>query len=249
MLKILLTGAGGRIGRAFFEGSSGRYEFVLADRRMPDYEVRYPHVFRQVDFSDREAAGDVVRGVDAVVHLAAVPDIRATFDDLLPNNILATTYVLEAAATSACRRFVFASSGQTMEAYPVDRQITSQMTVRPANLYGVSKSYGEALCAYYAAKHGLSTVAVRIGAFLDPEAHRPRNARDMSMWLSPRDAVHLLQRAVEAEGVDFLIAHGVSNNRFKRLDISETSRVLGYEPRDDAFAQFDLPAESLWPRT
>ncbi len=132
-----------------------------------------------------------------------------------------------------------------MEGYSLDRQITPETALRPGNLYGVSKAYGEALCGYYAARHGISAVAVRIGAFQAPEWGGIRNARDMSMWLSPRDCVQLLQRAVEAEGIEFFIAHGVSNNRFKRLDISETRRVLGYDPQDDAFAQFDVPIEPL----
>jgi hypothetical protein len=139
------------------------------------------------------------------------------------------------------QRLVFASSAQTIEGYPVDRQITPGMQVMPANLYGVSKCYGEALCGYYAAKTPLSTIALRIGAFEFVETHDLNNARDLSAWLSPRDAVQLLQRAVEAEGVKHLIAHGISNNRFKRLDLSETTRVLGYHPLDDAFQTFDIP--------
>ncbi|MGH8426019.1 MAG: NAD-dependent epimerase/dehydratase family protein, partial [Pseudomonas fluorescens] len=128
-----------------------------------------------------------------------------------------------------------------IEGYPVDRQITPGMQVMPANLYGVSKCYGEALCAFYAAKRNLSTIAIRIGAFEFPDRHELTNARDLSAWLSPRDAVQLLQRSVEVEGVQHLIAHGISNNRFKRLDLSETMRVLGYRPVDDAFQTFDIP--------
>ncbi len=79
------------------------------------------------------------------------------------------------------------------------------------------------------------------GAFEFPETHDLNNARDLSAWLSPRDAVQLLQRSVEAEGVKHLIAHGISNNRFKRLDLSETTRVLGYQPVDDAFQTFEIP--------
>lgn len=245
MLKVLLTGASGRIGRALFEASSGRYAFVLVDRQAPDFPIDEPHRFQALDLSDRTAVLAAIRGIDAVVHLAAVPDPDATFDEILPNNILATTHVIEAAAKSRCRRFVFASSAQTIEGYAVDRQVTSGMPVSPANLYGVSKCYGEALCALYARKHGLSSVAIRIGAFERAESPNLTTTRDLSAWLSPADAVHLLQRAVEAEGVDFLIAHGVSNNRFKRLDLTETCRVLGYEPQDDAFATFDMPIDRL----
>lgn len=102
----------------------------------------------------------------------------------MPNNILATTYLFEAAVAAGCKRLIFASSAQTIEGYPVDRQITPGMQVMPANLYGVSKCYGEALCAFYAAKRGLSTIAIRIGAFEFPDRHELTNARDLSAWLS-----------------------------------------------------------------
>lgn len=200
-----------------------------------------PAVHRQADLSDRTALTALLDGIDVVVHLSGIPHASATFDELLPNNILATTYLFEAAVAANVKRLVFASSAQTIEGYPVDRQITPGMPVLPANLYGVSKCYGEALCGYYAAKTPLSTIALRIGAFEFAETHDLNNARDLSAWLSPRDAVQLLQRSVEAEGVKHLIAHGISNNRFKRLDLSETTRVLGYQPQDDAFQVFEIP--------
>lgn len=240
-LNVLLTGACGRIGKTFFEASKDRYTFVLTDRIEPDFAVDVPHRFLRLDLADASAVGNALEGIDVIVHLAGIPHATASFDELLPNNILATTYLFEAAVAAGCKRLVFASSAQTTEGYPVDRQITPGMQVMPANLYGVSKCYGEALCGYYAAKRGLSTIALRIGAFEFPDRHELTNARDLSAWLSPRDAVQLLQRSVEVEGVQHLIAHGISNNRFKRLDLSETTRVLGYEPVDDAFQQFDIP--------
>jgi len=240
-LNVLLTGACGRIGKTFFEASKDRYNFILTDRIEPDFAVDAPHRFLRLDLADASAVGNALEGIDVIVHLAGIPHATASFDELLPNNILATTYLFEAAVAAGCKRLVFASSAQTIEGYPVDRQITPGMQVMPANLYGVSKCYGEALCGYYAAKRGLSTIALRIGAFEFPDRHELTNARDLSAWLSPRDAVQLLQRSVEVEGVQHLIAHGISNNRFKRLDLSETTRVLGYEPVDDAFQQFDIP--------
>lgn len=241
-LNVLLTGACGRIGKTFFEASKDRYNFILTDRVDPDFAID-AHRFVHLDLTDKQALSSVLAGVDVIVHLAGIPHATASFDELLPNNILATTYLFEAAVAAGCKRLIFASSAQTIEGYPVDRQITSGMQVMPANLYGVSKCYGEALCAFYAAKYNLSTIALRIGAFEFAQRHELTNARDLSAWLSPRDAVQLLQRSVEIEGVKHLIAHGISNNRFKRLDLSETTRVLGYQPVDDAFQVFDLPIE------
>jgi len=65
--------------------------------------------------------------------------------------------------------------------------------------------------------------------------------RDLSAWLSPRDATHLIDRAFQADLEGSFIAHGISNNRFKRLDLTATRQVLNYEPKDDAFTVFPMP--------
>lgn len=36
----------------------------------------------------------------------------------------------------------------------------------------------------------------------------------------------------------FAIVRGISNNRFKRLDLTTTRELLGYAPQDDAFDIF-----------
>ncbi|MGH8335110.1 MAG: NAD-dependent epimerase/dehydratase family protein, partial [Pseudomonas sp.] len=119
-LNILLTGACGRIGKTFFEASKDRYTFVLTDRVEPDFAVDAPHRFVSLDLSDPATMGEVLKGIDVIVHLAGIPHATATFNELLPNNILATTYLFEAAAAAGCKRLVFASSAQTIEGYPVD---------------------------------------------------------------------------------------------------------------------------------
>ncbi|WP_217362471.1 NAD-dependent epimerase/dehydratase family protein [Ruegeria arenilitoris] len=241
MLKVLVTGSSGRIGRAFFAAYQERYQFVLTDLNEPTYPVSGQHHFVRSDLSDANAAAVLCQGVDTVVHLAGVPDPNAEIDEVLPANILATTYLIEAARQANVRRFVFASSAQTIEGYPVDRQIVPGMAVAPANLYGVSKCYGEALCSLYATQHGMSCVSLRIGAFEPADGPPLETMRDLSAWLSHRDATHLIDRAVQAEIDGSFIAHGISNNRFKRLDLTETCKVLGYAPQDDAFSTFPIP--------
>lgn len=242
MRKVLVTGSSGRIGQAFVAAYQEQYEFVLTDLREPAHSVVSPHRFEQSDLSDANAASSLCRGADAVVHLAGVPDPDAEFDNLLPANILATTYLIEAARKAGCRRFVFASSAQTIEGYPVDRQVVPSMAVAPANLYGVTKCYGEALCSLYATQHNMSCVSLRIGAFEPVDGPPLETMRDLSAWLSYRDATHLIDRAVQADIDGCLIAHGISNNRFKRLDLTETCKVLGYAPQYDAFSTFPTPS-------
>jgi len=50
-----------------------------------------------------------------------------------------------------------------------------------------------------------------------------------------RDVVALLADCVEAELSGFHVVHGVSDNRYKRLAIDTTRKVVGYAPLDNAF--------------
>jgi hypothetical protein len=42
--------------------------------------------------------------------------------------------------------------------------------------------------------------------------------RELSAWLSPRDAAELVRAAVEAVGFIFVVANGISANRYRRAD-------------------------------
>ena len=118
----------------------------------------------------------------------------------------------------------------------MDVQVNSQMPVRPKNLYGVSKCFGESLACYYAYQEDLPCIVVRIGCFEEFSKEKTETARDMSAFLSEKDLHQLLFRCVEApSSIQFAIVHGISNNRFKRLDLTETSELLNYAPQDDAF--------------
>ena len=59
--------------------------------------------------------------------------------------------------------------------------------------------------------------------------------------MSARDLNQLLVRCIEASAVPFAIVHGLSDNRFKALDISSARQLLSYAPQDDAFVLFGVP--------
>jgi len=231
---VLLTGAAGRVGSAFRSMAPARLRLRLADQDTSSFAPDDDAV--AMDVADLEACRKACRGIDTVVHLAADPGPMADFyGSLLDANIKGAFNIFRAAADEGCRRVVFASSAQTIEAYPKDRQVSATDPVRPDNLYGVTKCFGEALGSYFASKEGLSVIAIRIAnfeVFAKGQTHSPR---DVSAFLSHRDAVQLLVRAIEVDNVNFAIVNGVSNNRYKRLTLDESRNVLGYAPEDDAF--------------
>ncbi len=232
---ILITGAAGRIGRYLTENWRERYRLVLTDIDQPKTTHGFP--FHRAELSDYDAIRPLFDDIDTVVHLGADPRMNASWESLLPNNIVAVRNVFEAAHQARCRRVVFASTINTVAGYPPDTQPHTDMPVRPLNLYGASKVWGEAVARFYADQLGLSAICLRYGAVSTHD--NPRISRSnplIDMILTFDDLERLTRAAVEApDEIHFGIYHGVSNNRYKRLDISDARRDLGYAPEDDSF--------------
>ena len=233
--KILLTGAAGKIGSFFRNTYADAYRFVLTDIAEPENTKGAP--FTQADLSDFDAIRSLSEGVDTVVHLGADPNMDASWESLLPNNVIATYNVFEAAHQAGCRRVVYASSINAVLGYPRDQQVHTSHPVYPINLYGATKCWGEALARYYSAAHGLSSLCLRFGAVQDRDSewiHWDHEYVEIIQTLE--DNASLIAAAVEAgDDVVFGNFHGISDNRYKRLDMTDTMAVLNYTPQDDAF--------------
>jgi nucleoside-diphosphate-sugar epimerase len=190
-----------------------------------------------LDVTDRQACASVFAGADAVVHLAAVPDPEANWDALLPANVVGAYVVARAAMDAGVRRLVLASSLQAVSAMPSGTQVRVDDPPRPANLYGVTKAWAEALGWWVASTSTTTVVALRIGNF---QEERPdpgtTSARDRAAWLSSSDAADLIRSAVEADVPGVVVANGVSANRYRQADLEATISALGYRPGDDAWA-------------
>ena len=236
---ILITGANGRVGSAlvrYIDALECGYILRLADLKISDERGM------NVDVADLSLCRIACEAVDTVIHLASNPSPDSPFEDILPVNIVGTYNIFQAASEAGVRRVIFASSAQVVEGYPLDVQVRTDMPVRPKNLYGVSKAYGEALAAYYAYQNKLEAIAVRIGAFEYQYEWAQMSSRDLSAWAEPEDICSLLVRCIEADLAEepFMIAHGISDNRFKRLDLSDTKRRLGYAPEADSFSTWNI---------
>jgi nucleoside-diphosphate-sugar epimerase len=238
--KVLLTGAAGRIGSFLTRHLATRYSFVLTDVQPPVDTYGFP--FTAADISDLEAMRALCRDIDTVVHLAADPRTTASWEDLLAPNMIGVQNIFQAAHEAGCRRVIYASSVNAVAGYPRDVQVHTSMPVRPLNLYGASKAWGEAVACFYADQRGLSSICLRFGWVLtrDSEHLRPDHPL-LDMVLTYEDLAKLVVGSIDApDDLRFGIFHGVSNNRWKRLDISDARAILGYKPEDDAFALVGL---------
>ncbi len=234
-LAVAVTGAAGRIGSAFAAHACQRFDLTLTDR--PGADLAPLREFGRVmpcELADLPTLTEMFRGADVVLHLGAASSPAARWEQVLPDNIVGTHNAFAASLAAGCRRVVYASSVHAVSGYPLDRQVDEDEPVNPGNLYGVSKCFGEALGRYFATQRGLSVIAVRIGAFQTPQAAQAPGSEWMAgTFAAVPDLLDLLTRAIRVQGVRFAICHGVSDNWFKRLDLTATKELLGYEPAYD----------------
>jgi NAD+ dependent glucose-6-phosphate dehydrogenase len=150
--RILITGAAGRIGTVLTRHLAERYVLRLMDVRRPHDASGHPII--QADIADLAAMRELCQNVDVVIHLAADPSTAAKWDSLLPNNVVGVYNLFQAATDARCRRVIFASSVNAVSGYPAEVQVHSQMQVRPPNLYGATKAWGEAVAHTFAHQNG-----------------------------------------------------------------------------------------------
>lgn len=237
--RVLVTGAGGSIGSYFAEHAHSRYDLRLGAHNPDKHsELAQYGELLPADVGDLSGLKKLCEGIDTVLHLAADPSPSATWDDLLSANIVGAYNLFVAAKSAGCRRVIYASSIHAVSGYPADTQVKTDEPVNPGDLYGVTKCFGEAMGRYMAEQEGLSVIALRIGAFQPLET--ARNEKKLAMldaFVSHRDLTQLICRCIDDEHLRFAIFHGLSDNRFKRLDITDARELVGYEPEDDFAAE------------
>lgn len=107
---------------------------------------------------------DILKGADAVFHLAAQAGVRASwgadFDIYIKDNIQATHKLLEAAKDRPLKKIVFASSSSVYGLCP-DLPMSETSPLLPFSPYGVTKLAAEHLCLLYYQNYGVPSVSLR----------------------------------------------------------------------------------------
>ncbi len=247
---VLVTGAAGNIGTKLLPYLQDRYLL-----RLVDIDPRGNPEIIKLDLSTyNRQLEEVFQGVDAVIHLAADPSEKKTWEELVPTNLDVTINTFIAADRASVKRLIFASSNHAMGGYkdkPEVRSLTVDLPPLPGTRivvdgeridstpYGSMKLFGERLGKCYAeASKQLSVVAVRIGwvqrgrnlsADLPPES----DLWYRSMWLSTADLCQLMERCIESElPAPFVVLNGMSANSPMVWDLEQTQVAVGYVPSD-----------------
>jgi nucleoside-diphosphate-sugar epimerase len=230
MARVAVTGGSGKLGRAVVSHLHEHDWEVVALDRVASH--RADVVSSTVDLTDfgqaveaLSAIDDRHEGVDALVHLAAIPapglvPNAATF----ANNITASYNAYSAAIRAGVRKIVWASS-ETVLGLPFDEPspyvpVDEDYPARPNSTYSLVKTLEEELARQLCRWHpDLSMIGLRFSNVMYPEDYEQFPAYDAdpllrrwNLWgyIDARDGAQAVRRALEydAPGADvFIIAN------------------------------------------
>ena len=256
--KVLITGASGLIGGLTIAGLGDKYEFSGLSRRAV---AGIPHL--QADITDAEGIKPAFKGIHTVLHLAAATggDEWLEWAPTMAKTVNGTLNVYEAAREAGVKRVVFMSSGCCQLAYEWDKSkpygtlangpddqipetwemVDLDWPVRPDSPYAVGKLFGENCGQFYADKHGISTLVIRLGAVLKED--RPLIRRQMPGFLSQSDCVQMIDKCISApDDLKYDIFNALSENKYRWRSTEHSKKVLGWKPTGSA-EQHPRPSE------
>ena len=201
MAHVVVTGGAGKAGRAVVRELLAHGENVLSVdlARSPELECEQV-VANLTDFGETV---EVLRGAEAVVHLAAIPAPGLRPDELTFRENTGSTYnVFSAAPMLGLRRVVWASS-ETVLGLPFDRwppayaPIDEEHPPLPNFTYALSKLISEEMARQLNRWTGVPYVGLRFSNIMEPHDYE----RFPSFWDDPLERKWNLWGYVDARDV------------------------------------------------
>jgi nucleoside-diphosphate-sugar epimerase len=231
MTKIAVTGGSGKAGRVVVRDLAERGHEVLNIDAVPSpdsYSPEAPIPFLRADVTDFGQAlealsgGYGMPGIEAVVHLAAIPSpAHATADQVFRTNMTSTHAVFSAAARLALKRVVWASSETTLGLpfeRPPDYAPVDEAHLFPETSYALSKVLGEEMARQFHRWSAIPIIGLRFSNIMVREDYErfpsywdDPHARKWNLWgyVDESHVTESVRLALEADiaGADsFIIA-------------------------------------------
>jgi UDP-glucose 4-epimerase len=247
-MRVLVTGARGKVGRAAVAGRmSAGHDVRATDLFPPVFERPEPGEPEYVQ-ADLTGAGDafaVVRGAEAVVHAAAIPEpTRNPPHVVFQNNLMATFNTLEAAIRFGASRFVNISSETVPGFFFPEREflpdyvpVDEEHPIRPQDPYATAKFFGELLMDAAVRRSEIRCISIR-PCWVQHEGNYERNVGPWVRELPPDLAPNFLSYIDVYDLADAIVLATQSDLPGHEVFYIASPDTVGNRPLEEVVRQY-----------
>ncbi len=238
MMKILITGAAGYLGRGLILPFEDRGHTL---RLMDLHSFPSRHEVVAGNVSDLDTVRAAVQGVDAIViaHMAKNPDAYRDPTVACDVNIKGTANLLFAAQECGVKKCVLISSTGAVDGYGDEAGRSHLQRPKASNgLYSMTKACQEIIAEQFSADYGISIAALRIGYVMDGDTLRDKYGREVSqrspLLSDRRDIGEVACLCLERDDISYEVFNVMSTpESLTEWDVAHTCQRLGWRPRYD----------------
>lgn len=241
--NILVTGGSGRLGTYIVDRLKRKHTVTVLDIAPPKAsDVRYLNI----SIIDLAALTESLKGIDAIVHLAAVPNPRtSTPQACFTVNTQGTWTILQAAEDAGVKRVVVASSDSVTGLHynptnwaPQYLPVDESHPLRPSEVYSLTKEITESICRCFAVRGKVEVLAIRPGHIVfEPEypelLTRGSDIQNYHLWghVAPQDVAQGFDLALELKDGSYdCFFIGAQDGLNQRPTLEMFKERFGFEP-------------------
>jgi nucleoside-diphosphate-sugar epimerase len=220
-MHLLITSAASPLAQTLADLLAEDHTIRLTERT----RVQSDHEFVLSQLGHDASTNLLVRGMDAIVHVASEPlDMDASAQiDWTTRGIY---NLLHAAAAEGVGRIVYLSSLALMMPYDENFLVDERWRPLPQPQPPTLTTYlGESVCREFAREHKLTVVVLRL-AHVVHEDDPP-----VAPWIDVRDVAQAIQKALTADLDRWSIYHIASTAADPRFSIAKAQTELGFAPQ------------------
>jgi nucleoside-diphosphate-sugar epimerase len=243
MKKILVTGSSGQLGQEVVRQlREYGYQATGLDTLPADTTDLL------VDICDAEAIGNVLQGMDAVVHSAAIHGKHYALgyprEAFIDTNIGGTFNLLRACVQHGVGKFLYISTtsiyGHALVNPAQAVWVDETLEPDPRDIYDITKRTSEWLCRDFFEKENLETAVLRVSRFL-PESANLRAVHRLYRGLDERDGAQAVRLALEKRFRSFEVYNISNQSPFQPEDLP----ALLYDPRSVILRHYPWAADAF----
>lgn len=230
-MRILVTGGAGFIGSHIVDALIDRgHRVTVLDNLSSGQETNLNRraKFIKGDITNQKKLESVFKRVEpeAIFHLAAQINVRASVENPILDaecNILGSLRLIDMAAKTGVKKFIFASTGGAMFGDEAPYPVTEDTPITPLSPYGLAKASTEEYLRFYHRTKGLPYIILRYSNVYGPRQNPHGEAGVVAIFTSAimESSQSLINATIYGDGEqtrDYIYVGDVAKANLAALD-------------------------------